>query len=144
MRASLAPPPRLVQVWDLHPDPQEPVTSPSSSAQLLVLGCLAPLQHLGGPKHLSCRGSRRDTVALQAGSKGGKAPQLPQAWSNGRPQGLRRFLFQAASHLLQCGMLARAQQLPSSPRSPLTHWWPGGWTVGIRACPHMCLRAAET
>lgn len=64
-------------------------------------------------------------VALLAGRKRGAGPQQPQAQSHSHPQGLRHFLFQAASHLLRCGMLARVRQLPSSPRRPLTLRWPG-------------------
>lgn len=133
MRASLVPPLRAVQVQDLPPAPQDRITESRSSAQLLVQECLAPLQPLGIPNSSPCRGSRRDVVALQAVSRGGKAPQLCQAWNHGHSQGLRHFLFQAASHLLRCGMLARAQQLPTSPHCPLTHRWPSGWMVGTRA-----------
>lgn len=50
---------------------------PSLSAQLLILGRLDPLQPFSSPKHLSCRGSRRDMVALLTGREGGQDPSSP-------------------------------------------------------------------
>lgn len=48
----------------------------SIPAQFLLLGCLAPLQPLGGPKYFSC-GSRWHTVALLAGREGDQDPAAP-------------------------------------------------------------------
>lgn len=107
----------------------------SIPAQLLLpMGCLAPLtlewsQTLLLWQQVAC--------SIPAGRQRGRAgPQHPQAWSHNCLQGLRCFLFQAASHLLQCVMLAQTQQLLSSPQCPLAHQWSNGWMVGTRACPH--------
>lgn len=46
-------------------------------AQPLPLGCLAPLQPLGGPRHFSW-GSRLHAVTLLAGREGGQDPSSPR------------------------------------------------------------------